>query len=61
VRAIIKQWFFTDSYRKPTAKIEVRLTSDGTIIQPTPSSQRRKAWDEAAMNAITTHACHAAR
>ena len=46
---------FTDELQgNPTAKIEVRLTSDGTIIsQRLTQSSGDKAWDDAAMNAIT--------
>ena len=56
VRAAIKpNVVFTDELQgNPTAKIEVRLTSDGTIIsQRLIQSSGEKAWDEAAMNAIT--------
>ena len=56
VRAAIKpNVVFTDELQgNPTAKIEVRLTSDGTIIsQRLTQSSGDKAWDDAAMNAIT--------
>lgn len=56
VKAAIKpNVVFTDEIvGNPLAKIEVRLTLDGTIIsQRLVSSSGNKAWDEAAMNGIT--------
>jgi colicin import membrane protein len=56
VKAAIKpNVVFTDEIvGNPMAKIEVRLTLDGTIIsQRLVSSSGNKAWDEAAMNGIT--------
>lgn len=56
VRAAIKPnvVFMDELQGNPTAKIEVRLMSDGTIIsQRLTQSSGEKAWDDAAMNAIT--------
>ena len=56
VKAAIKpNVVFTDEIvGNPMAKIEVRLTLDGTIIsQRLVSSSGNKAWDDAAMNGIT--------
>ena len=56
VRAAIKpNVVFADELTgNPTAKIEVRLMSDGTIIsQRLLQSSGNKSWDEAAANAIT--------
>lgn len=56
VKAAIKpNVVFTDEIvGNPMAKIEVRLTLDGTIIsQRLVASSDNKAWDEAAMNGIT--------
>lgn len=56
VKAAIKpNVVFTDEIvGNPMAKIEVRMTLDGTIIsQRLVSSSGNKAWDEAAMNGIT--------
>lgn len=56
VKAAIKPnvVFTEEIVGNPMAKIEVRLTLDGTIIsQRLVSSSGNKAWDEAAMNGIT--------
>lgn len=56
VKAAIKpNVVFTDEIvGNPMAKIEVRLTLDGTIIsQRLVASSGNKAWDDAAMNGIT--------
>ena len=55
VRAAIKpNVVFTEDFTgNPTAKVEVRLTLDGTVIsQRLLQSSGNKAWDEAAINAI---------
>ena len=56
VKAAIKpNVVFTDEVTgNPMAKIEVRLTLDGTIIsQRLVASSGNKAWDDAAMNGVT--------
>jgi len=55
VRAAIKpNVVFTEEFTgNPTAKVEVRLTLDGTVIsQRLLQSSGNKAWDDAAINAI---------
>jgi colicin import membrane protein len=55
VRAAIKpNVVFTEDFTgNPMAKVEVRLTLDGTVIsQRLVQSSGNKAWDEAAINAI---------
>ena len=56
VKAAIKPnvVFGDDITGNPMAKVEVRLTLDGTIIsQRLVASSGNKAWDDAAMNGIT--------
>ena len=56
VKAAIKPnvVFTEDVTGNPMAKIEVRLTLDGTIIsQRLVASSGNKAWDDAAMNGVT--------
>ena len=56
VKAAIKPnvVFTEDVAGNPMAKIEVRLTLDGTIIsQRLVTSSGNKAWDDAAMNGVT--------
>ncbi|RYX92348.1 MAG: cell envelope integrity protein TolA [Comamonadaceae bacterium] len=45
--------FIDDTYGNPVAKVEVRITSDGTIIsQRIVQASGNKAWDDAALNAV---------
>ncbi|MBC7548267.1 MAG: TonB C-terminal domain-containing protein, partial [Polaromonas sp.] len=56
VKAAIKpNVVFTEEVTgNPMAKIEVRLTLDGTIIsQRLVASSGNKSWDDAAMNGVT--------